>query len=164
MKSLRRLAEEANMTIKEYASEILAEPLNEMAVTKQKYQIMLLDRANQIIENWCVCKYCTMFDKRNQNHKHWHRELAAHVMSINAYELKSGSKEKITQKVFINDMDCNITNNICGYAYNKWTDENFPMDKLPFVAEEFVKELSNLIAILSEVKTQQKAKDYCYSI
>ena len=57
--------------------------IQEMALPMKKYKQYIIGMRKQIAENWCLCKYCQMFDPSNYNFNHWRGELYAALDGVN---------------------------------------------------------------------------------
>lgn len=53
--------------------------INEMAIPLKKYKERVDGLRFQLVENWCLSKYCQLFDDTNLNFKHWINELKASI-------------------------------------------------------------------------------------
>lgn len=42
----------------------------EMTYSREQYIDNIDDIADQIVENWCLIRYCTLYDKDNKNKVH----------------------------------------------------------------------------------------------
>ena len=107
----------------------------------------------EIVENWCLCKWCQMFDPSNQHFNHWKKELAAHMKFLHRPMLKNHiSKRKHIAKVFIDDYDLNEKDMVVRNIYDKFIEEQIDNNKqINAVAEEFAKSVNALIdAIANE--------------
>ena len=58
----------------------------------------------KIIENWCLVKYCSLYDTNNINKNHWVNELTAHMYNILKRQLKNGGEDA---KLQLQDKDLN---------------------------------------------------------
>ena len=59
------------LNIKEYILEKLQNTLVfEMAYSRKELKTIFADILDQIIENWCLVKYCSLYDPTNINKNH----------------------------------------------------------------------------------------------
>ena len=80
--------------IKEYILEKLQNTLVfEMAYSRKELKNSFDDILDQIIENWCLVKYCSLYDTNNINRNHWTNELTAHMYNILKRQLKNGGED-----------------------------------------------------------------------
>ena len=81
-------------TIKEYILEKLQNTLVfEMAYSRKELKNSFDDILDQIIENWCLVKYCSLYDVQNINRNHLTNELTAHMYNILKRQLKNGGED-----------------------------------------------------------------------
>ena len=82
------------LNIKEYILEKLQNTLVfEMAYSRKELKNSFDGILDQIIENWCLVKYCSLYDRNNINKKHWANELTAHMYNILKRQLKNGGED-----------------------------------------------------------------------
>ena len=80
--------------IKEYILEKLQNTLVfKMAYSRKELKNSFDDILDQIIENWCLVKYCSLYDVQNTNKNHWADELTAYMYNILKRQLKNGSED-----------------------------------------------------------------------
>ena len=85
-------------TIKEYILEKLQNTIIfEMAYSRKELKNSFDSILDQIIENWCLVKYCSLYDVQNINKKHWVNELTAHMYNILKRQLKNGNEDSKLQ-------------------------------------------------------------------
>ena len=86
------------INIKEYILEKLQNTLVfEMAYSRKELKNSFDGILDQIIENWCLVKYCSLYDTKNINKNHWSNELTAHMYNILKRQLKNGSEDSKLQ-------------------------------------------------------------------
>ena len=49
----------------------------------------------QIVENWCLCKYCQLYDNNNTNFNHWLGELRAYINKLKFLNIKNNINNNI---------------------------------------------------------------------
>lgn len=100
--------------------------INEMSLNKSKFENNLLNIINQIIEYWCLVKWCdnniyNQISERLRNH--WAGELKGHMNSIVDVKIKSGRKDKIIKNLLINQLELNDNTEIAKRIRNKFNNE-----------------------------------------
>ena len=55
--------------------------INEMAFKQKDYINHIASLRCKLIENWCLCAYCSLYDKENDNFHHWESEFM-HIQTI----------------------------------------------------------------------------------
>ena len=69
--------------LKNYIFETISNTwLFEMAYNRQEYLYRIMGLNKQIVENWCLVKYCNLYDEENKNRLHWSSELIAHLENL----------------------------------------------------------------------------------
>ena len=109
----------------EYLIEKLSQTtLFEMAIDRSKYIDKLMDRTDQIIENWCLVHYCTLYDQTNQNKNRWKQELLAQCEYIFDLIVRV-DKKKVTRDVMIEYEELTDTDRIKRKIKKKFQIEGF---------------------------------------
>ena len=92
----------------------------------------------QIVENWCLVKYCNLYDEENYNRLHWSKELIAHMENLCNCQLKKGlDKLKTTEYGFIYQAELDDEDVVYKKLYRKWKDEDLPEYARKIVAKKF---------------------------
>lgn len=126
------------------------EALNEMAVYLKDFCKRVDGLRFQLVENWCLCMYCSLYDKENINFKHWKEELFACMSNIQRVDIKNGiDKHKTLEKMLIGDYDYNKTKKIYYIAREKFIKEKLPLDKLETSAKEMTLDMNSILNVLS---------------
>ena len=76
--------------IDEQASEIVcgADMITEMAVPLKKYKVRVDGLRFHLVRNWCLCRYCYLFDRSNTCFGHWIDELKAVIENLKFLNIK----------------------------------------------------------------------------
>ena len=101
--------------------------LFEMAYNRSKYQDSVIDLTNQIVENWCLIRYCSLYDKNNLNKNHWKTELRAYILKLNSMLVKV-DKKRATQEVLIKWEGLDIYTNVLRKISYKWQNEKLDIE------------------------------------
>ena len=134
-------------------TEILVEALSntkifEMANSREKYIDLTRGLTDQIVQNWCLIKYCNMYDEENYNRLHWSKELLAHMGTLMRQKIKGGiDKIRTTKAAWIEQEEIDDPNTIELIIINKFKDENIEID-LSIISNEFVKHLDKIIYLI----------------
>ena len=115
----------------------------EMADPIKKVKQILLDHIGELIENWCLVRYCRDY----ANYKvltvnHWKTELITHMSVVITRQLKSGSHKGIIEQVF-NELNLDpdtISKNI----ETKFKKEKLQLDNLNDISNDFISELGDI--------------------
>lgn len=137
--------------------------LFEMADSRQDYLAEIMAIRYQILDNWCLIKYCNLYDEENYNRLHWCSELYAHLDRLWRVSLKRGlNKLKTTEYGFIDKAEFDDVDEIVVLLKRKWKVEKLPIDKLEYIAEEFTKALPRICKMVSD-RHGEDIYDYVYN-
>lgn len=128
--------------------------INEMAVSLKEYQSSLEDLRFQIIENWCLCKWCQLFNPTNKDFNHWKKELKAFIQKLKFIKIKNNvDKKKILNRVWIDKCDMKDSDMISKIIIDKFNGEGIiDIDQKNRVALAFTNEIEGLIDSISNTK------------
>ena len=126
--------------------------LFEMALDRSNYCDKLFFSRIQIVQNWCLIKYCNMFDEENYNRLHWSKELEAQLVSLQKIKLKSGDKLRATYIELIDKAELDDEDMVESICKDKWKRENLPTESLKIISKEFIKELPNICKYICDPK------------
>ena len=73
--------------------------LNEMSFNRNVFKDKVGDLSQQILENWCLIRYCTLRKNMEDLKKHWMSELKGHLLSVMRFKLKGDDKYETRLKV-----------------------------------------------------------------
>lgn len=151
----------------EYGLELMSRmPINEMAYERKKLLDWMLFHVTLIYQNWCLVRYCSVFDPQNQNKKHWSAELQALIIEYAEMRTKL-DKRKITKTGFIDQPETYDYMQIFVAIEQKFEKEHIDLVRTEYVAKDMTKHLDEIVDLLSIKKlTYQdlsKIKDYCYN-
>jgi hypothetical protein len=152
MKNYRRKDHEA---IKFWDDAITAskrQMLSEMAIPLKMFIRDIEGLKFQIIQNWCLCKWCQMFNKENLNFNHWKEELASHMLQLQNSKLKGNiGKKKHLVRYFIEYYEYNDKDVVVGAIRDKFARENITnQHQIDVVAIEFTKDVNTLIDVIAD--------------
>lgn len=90
MKSYRR--KDRIKMLEEKGKRILIDKMNaiegkwpmifEMAIPLKKYTEKIETFKYELVKNWCLCKWCQLFDPINDNFNHWKEELSSYMLQL----------------------------------------------------------------------------------
>lgn len=125
--------------------------VTEMAVTLKKYKKRVDGLRFQLVENWCLCKYCQLFDNTNLNFGHWINELKACIDNLKFLDINGGiSKEKTLKNMLISDYDYNDYAMIKRITAGKFKKENIlDSEKTETACMAFAGNIDNIIDAIS---------------
>ena len=125
--------------------------ISEMSTPLKKFIASVEFLQEQIIENWCLCKYCQMFDVDNVNFNHWRGELYAALDGVNDIHLKKGmSKKSALTEVLIDAYEYDTKIAVKKSIKSKFKIEKLDSDSImDAVSGEFASKIGVLIDGLS---------------
>ena len=135
----------------------------EMAISRRAFIDYCKDRFDQIIENWCIIKYCNLYDEENCNRLHWSGELMAHLKKINDYEIKGGINKKKAIQQAVEEVELYNIDNIIETCKEKWKNEKLPQQNIKEIAKEFTKSANIIIDLVSKKNNLGNIKKYVYN-
>ena len=144
-------------SLSEYIKEF---SITEMAIKLGEFRSKSEGIINQIIENWCLVKWCDMnvsnpISKRLRNH--WASELIGHMKSIVNTSLKSGRKDKALKNLMIDTMELDDNISISNIIRKKFNEEGLSkyVNNMSF---EFAEHINEIIKIL--LGTKEDVEEY----
>ena len=80
--------------------------INEMAVPLKTYRARVDGLRFQLVENWCLCKWCQLFNQECENFAHWITELKACIDNLKFLDIKNGiDKRRTLIKMLVRDYE-----------------------------------------------------------
>ena len=155
--------------IKAIVDKSIREALNEMAVPLKDYKARVDGLRFQLVENWCLCKWCQLFNTNSKNLPHWCGELKACINNLKLLDIKNNiDKRKTLRRLLVDDYDYDKPNMIMRIIRDKFDDENI-MDEIQRVrvATEFADNIQCLIDVISIDSISTKLyieKNFAYDI
>lgn len=145
-------------SISEMTNESVSDTINrigiitEMAVPLKKYRERVDGFRFQLVENWCLSKYCQLFDDTNLNYKHWITELKSCIDNLKFLYIKDDiSKKKVLKKMLILDYDYKKSSMIKLITAGKFKKENIlDSEKIETVCLAFTNDIDNIINTISD--------------
>ena len=127
---------------------IVAEMALPLKVFRQRVEGLMF----QLIENWCLCKYCQLYSPDNQNFGHWLGELRSYTNQLRNFEIKGKIQKKATLvNIFIRDFDYDEARKILVIIRDKFDVENImDMSQRQTIASEFASSIQELIDFLCD--------------
>ena len=123
----------------------------EMSLNLSKFKDLLYNLSKQIVENWCLVKWCDMHPDELTSKRlrsHWSTELKAYMFRISEEKLKSGRKDKVIKNEWIDHFEFNDKDIITNVIRNKFNKEG--LEKyINVMAEECAKSANDICNILS---------------
>lgn len=127
--------------------------INEMAVPLKDYRARVDGLRFQLVENWCLCKWCQLFNPECENFAHWVTELKACIDNLKFLDIKNGiDKRRTLTRLLVTDYDYNDANMIERIIRGKFVRENITNNTQKVrVCTEFADNINKLINAISMV-------------
>ena len=125
--------------------------INEKSVPLRVYKARVDGLRFQLVENWCLCKWCQLFDPACQNYFYWITELKACIDNLKFIAIQNGiDKRKTLKQMLVNDYDNDDANMIKRIVRGRFVRENIS-DNLQKarVCIEFADNITGLIDAIS---------------
>lgn len=127
------------------------EVLNEMSYRRKDYKSKIEDISSQIIENWCLIRYCKIAN-RTEYKKYWTDELRGHLLSVSRYKLRKNdsfnSRMKVVDEIWDEiELDRNAD------AVNKTINNKFKKENIPTNTMEYAQVLTDCINEHKDIET-----------
>ena len=96
-----------------------------MAVTLKTYRARVDGLRFQLVENWCLCKWCQLFNPECEHFAHWITELKARIDNLKFLDIKNGvDKRRTLIKMLVRDYDYDNANMIERIIRGRFVREN----------------------------------------
>ena len=125
--------------------------INETTVPLETYKTRVDGLRFQLVENWCLCKWCQLFNPESENFAHWTSELKACIDNLKFLDIKNGiDKRRTLTRMLVNDYDYNSANMIERIVRDKFVRENINDNNQKVrVCTEFADNINGLIDAIS---------------
>lgn len=152
-------------SIKEYILDVIQEScIFEMAYDRKEIKKRVEGLINQIIENWYLIKYCTLYDDGNRNKYHWKQELKAHLYNIYEMKIKGGNsntKYNLISEIIYDKREITSSSKISSIIRIKCRKENINIYNN--ICDLCIEELTSIIKLISNNETDDNTdKIYDY--
>lgn len=131
--------------------------LNEMAISLKEFIVDIDGVKYELARNWCLCKWCQLFDHENINFNHWKEELKIYIdrLSLTKLKNKMGKKKHLTN-MLVNKHEFNDYTMVLDVIASKFTKEHIMnVSQREVVAKAFANSINQLIdAIVSKLDSQ----------
>lgn len=136
--------------------------INEMAYTKSQFEFKLDNLSDQILQNWCLVKWCDDNPKEQKSvnlRNHWASELKGHMKTIINTSLKSGRKDKVIKNVLIDRLELNDSTQVARRIRDKFNKEELSkyINTISQACSDNIEEICNVLS-----KDEQNMEDYIH--
>lgn len=125
--------------------------ISEMAVPLKVYRARVDGLRFQLVENWCLCKWCQLFSPECRTFSHWMSELKACIDNLKFLDIKKGADKRQTLvRMLVRDYDYDNVNMIERIIRGKFLRENIKdVNQKNTVCIEFTENIMDLIDAIS---------------
>ena len=138
-------------SIKEYILGVIQESyIFEMAYDRKEIRKRVEALTNQIIENWCLVTYCSLYDKNNTNKNYWKQELKAHLYNIYEMKIKGGNaktKYNLISEIIYDKKEITTSSKIASIIRVKFRTENIIIHN--DICDSCIENLKYIIELIS---------------
>ena len=131
--------------------------ITEKVVTKKTYRARVNGLRIHLVENWCLCKWCQLFDPECENFAYWASELKACIDSLKNIDIEDGiSKRRELRMIFLVCYEYNIASMVERAVRGKFEREGISeVDSCDSyerecVCKEFADNIIGLIDVISK--------------
>ena len=83
-----------------------------MAIVLEEYKIRVDKARLHLVENWCLCKYCELFDSHNTNFEDWAEVLLYAMNDIKSLNVSDSNKLDTLKQMLIEEYNFNNASTI----------------------------------------------------
>lgn len=122
-----------------------------MAIGLEEY-IRRVDKLRlHLVENWCLCKYCELYDSCNPNFEDWAEALLYAMNDIKSLNVNDGNKLDTLKQMLIEEYDFNDANTIHRIIVDRFHRECICNDnQIRWVSEQFAESIDDFITALGD--------------
>ena len=126
--------------------------VNEMSLPLDKYIGRIESFRFELAENWCLCKWCQLFDPANINFGHWKKELCTYIKRLKMITLKNNAnKYKHLHDVLVDECDYNDEGMIVDIIADKFKKEGIVDEaQMHAAAYAFADNIEKLIEVIAD--------------
>lgn len=124
-----------------------------MAISLEEYKIRVDKGRLRMVENWCLCKYCELFDSRNPNFEDWAEALLYAMNDIKSLNVSDTNKLDTLKQMLIEEYNFNYTSTIHRIIVDRFYREGICNDnQIRYVSEQFAESIDDFITALGDDK------------
>lgn len=150
---VRKITEtELKIVINETVNDVLQRigMLTEMSVPLKTYRDRVDGLRFQLVENWCLCKWCQLYNADCETFNHWKVELKTCIDNLKFLDIKNGvDKRKTLIRMLVDDYDYNDPNMIERIVRGKFVKEKIGNQEKIQVCLAFADNIGDLIDTIS---------------
>lgn len=94
-----------------------------MAIILEEYQRRVDKARLHLVESWCLCKYCELYDPQHPDFEDWTEKLLYAMKDIKSLNIEQGSKLEILNQMLMEDYDFDDPNTIYRVVVDRFHQE-----------------------------------------
>lgn len=122
-----------------------------MAIGLEEFKRRVDKLRLHLVENWCLCKYCELYDSCNPNFEDWAEVLLYAMNDIKSLYVNDGNKLDTLKQMLIEEYDFNDANTIYRIIVDRFNRERICNDnQIRWVSEQFAESIDDFITVLGD--------------
>jgi hypothetical protein len=122
-----------------------------MAIGLEEYKRRVYKGRLHLVENWCLCKYCELYDSSNPNFEDWAEVLLYAMNDIKSLNVDDGNKLDTLKQMLIEEYDFNDAKTIHRIIVDRFNRERICNDtRTRYVSEQFAESIDDFITALGD--------------
>ena len=122
-----------------------------MAIVAEEYKIRVDKGRLHLVENWCLCKYCELFDSHNLNSEDWAEVLLYAMNDIKSLNVNDGNKLDTLKQMLIKENNFNDASTIHRIIIDRFYRKRICNDnQIRWVSERFAESIDDFITALGD--------------
>lgn len=104
-----------------------------------------------LVENWCLCKYCELYDSGNPYFEDWAEALLYAMNDIKSLNVNDGNKLDTLKQMLIEEYNFNDANTIHRIIVDRFNREHICNNtRTQYVSEQFTESIDDFITTLGD--------------
>ena len=122
-----------------------------MAIVLEEYKRRVDKVRLLLVENWCLCKYCDLFDSHYPNFEDWAEVLLYAMNDIKSLNVNDGNKLDTLKQMLIEEYNFNNASTIHRIIADRFYRECICNDnQIRWVSERFAESIDDFITALGD--------------
>ena len=122
-----------------------------MAIALEEYKIRVDKVRLHLVDNWCLCKYCELYDSSNPNFEDWAEALLYAMNDIKSLNVNDGNKLDTLKQMLIEECNFNDASTIHRIIVDRFYREGICSDnQIRYVSERFAESIDDFITALGD--------------
>ena len=122
-----------------------------MAISLEEYKIRVDKARLHLVESWCLCKYCVLYNGDNSNSEDWAEALLYMMNDIKSLNVSDTNKLDILKQMLIEEYNFNDASTIHRIIVDRFYRKRICNDnQIRWVSERFAKSIDDFITALGD--------------